>query len=480
MILAILMMAAAAAASPQDSSDPIPSVESVRVPTPAVAPPSDTNSFGGIFDLLSVLDADFELGPWKLRGYIQYDFAAYDQATAGPPETDFRRGPSGEAGLDARALNDGALLRRARFGGQGTIGRDVAYRAMFELGQESTPRVAEVWISYNRFKPYSIQVGAFPPPANMEDATSTDNALFLERATAANLARSFGAGDGRIGLTVRRSSQRGMAAVSLTGPVLDHAEDYSPRSAIVARVLQRVSHTPARSLYLGLSSNWVLEPSGKGASASRPPLPVRLEAAPEILVDDTPLIDTNFISAQRAHVWGMEFAAQQRNLLFQSEAFRFEVERQPDNGLSDPHFWGFYVQGAWQLTGEQRRFDPVRGAFWFPAPSRPLGGGGFGAVELALRYSRMNLNYRAGVEGNAPPPDGVRGGDQEIVSASLEWFPRRRFRVMLNALHVNVDRLNPASAENPEPFGPPPLTPPIGVRIGQSFNIFAIRGRYAF
>jgi phosphate-selective porin OprO/OprP len=51
---------------------------------------------------------------------------------------------------------------------------------------------------------------------------------------------------------------------------------------------------------------------------------------------------------------------------------------------------------------------------------------------------------------------------------------------MLNYLHVRVDRLNPADLADPEPFGPPPSTPPIGVQIGQTFDIMAVRLRYSF
>jgi phosphate-selective porin OprO/OprP len=50
---------------------------------------------------------------------------------------------------------------------------------------------------------------------------------------------------------------------------------------------------------------------------------------------------------------------------------------------------------------------------------------------------------------------------------------------MLHHLHVSVDRLNPARPTDPEPFGPPPASPPVGVQIGQSLNIVAIRARYS-
>jgi phosphate-selective porin OprO/OprP len=92
----------------------------------------------------------------------------------------------------------------------------------------------------------------------------------------------------------------------------------------------------------------------------------------------------------------------------------------------------------------------------------------------------MDLNYRAGDEGEPPPLGGVRGGDQQILGAALLWYPRPRVRLMINYLHVTVDRLNPAGDVDPEPFGPPPATPPVGVQIGQTLNILAVRARYSF
>jgi phosphate-selective porin OprO/OprP len=50
---------------------------------------------------------------------------------------------------------------------------------------------------------------------------------------------------------------------------------------------------------------------------------------------------------------------------------------------------------------------------------------------------------------------------------------------LLDYQHVSVDRLNPASVKNPEPFGPPPATPPIGVEVGQSLNIIALRSQFS-
>lgn len=459
---------------------PTPPLAVVEAPV-AVEPPKGP---ARPIDLLSVLDLDFHLGPWTFHGYLNVDGAAYDQAPEGPPEEDFRRGGirTGDP-LRARNLTDGSYLRRARFGGEGSIGDNLAYRAMFELGAEDTrgePRIAEVWVSYNRFAPYVIQAGAFPQPINMEDATSSDSTLFLERATAADLARSLGAGEGRIGVTLKRASKRWMAAVSLTGPQIDRAEDYSPRAAVVARFSRAVNLADGISTHVGLNGTYVLSPAKKQQSGALSGFPIRLLATPEVDVDDTPLIDTGDIFAKHASVFGVEFAAQRKNVFLQAEAFRFGAEREGTPGVKDPRFFGFYIEGSWIITGEARRFDQSRGAFWFPKARRPLGGGGWGAWELAFRYSRMDLNFHEGAAGEAPAPEGVRGGDQGIWAAALNWYPRPRVRLMAEYLHTTVDRLNPARPSDPEPFGPPPSTPPIGVQIGQTLNIAAVRVRYSF
>jgi phosphate-selective porin OprO/OprP len=469
---------AGAAATP-----PALAAEPPKTP-PAEAPAQGPSGLlAGPLKLLSVLDQDFSLGPWTFRGYVQFDAADYTQTPAGPAETDFRRGAIGSGDtLDARALADGSYLRKARLGGEGQWGEDLSYRAMFDIGgrdEQGEARIAEVWARYSRFAPYVLIVGAYPQLANMEDATSTDANPFLERATAANLARGLGGGDGRLGITVRRATRNWMTAVSLTGPALHEDDETSPRSAIIVRTSRAFYPDPDTSLHVGGSLIYVLSP-GHSQVDRGPGFGVRLQATPEVRVDDTPLLDTGDIVADHARVLGLEFAARRRNLFLQAEAFHFALERASTEILGDPRFFGFYVQGSWFLTGEARRFDQTRAVFGRPLTRRPLREGGWGAWELALRYSRMDANANAGAPGAPPPPGGVRGGDQTILNLALNWYPSDRTRLMLNAMHVRVDRLNPARPTDPEPFGPAPLTPPIGVQIGQTLDILALRLRYSF
>ncbi len=52
-------------------------------------------------------------------------------------------------------------------------------------------------------------------------------------------------------------------------------------------------------------------------------------------------------------------------------------------------------------------------------PSKPVGGGGLGAVQLNLRYDYLDLNNRA-----------LIGGQQNGYLASLIWTPAENFRLM--------------------------------------------------
>jgi phosphate-selective porin OprO/OprP len=106
--------------------------------------------------------------------------------------------------------------------------------------------------------------------------------------------------------------------------------------------------------------------------------------------------------------------------------------------------------------------------------------GGFGAWELAARYSRMDLDFMEGLQATAASAASVRGGDQSVMTLGLNWYPNPNIKVMMNYMLIDVDRLNPAGPVNTQPFGPSPNTPPIGVDIGQDLDVFALRTQFSF
>jgi phosphate-selective porin OprO and OprP len=422
----------------------------------------------------------------SLRALVQMDAAHYDQGAAGTLATDFRRGsvgvPPNRETDAARDLSDGAFFRRARIGVEGVINRAFSFKFVTEFGGSGTEgpaRINDAWIAYTGVVPFTVQFGAFSPASNLEDSTAPDDLLFMERSSSAELSRSMGGADGRTGLAVRYVGTRASGSLALTGRTVNDAEVPDSQSALVGRFAGLVATGPDFNVHLGANGTYVTRPADQGQSATGSRYAIRFRDRPEVRVDSTRLIDTGSIDADHAYAAGVEFAGNWRNWLLQGENFWYGIERRSST-LSNPSFSGYYLQGSWVLTGESHRYNPTTGSYQEPLPFVPFDGqGGRGAWELALRYSRIDLNHDAGVAGLVAPADGVRGGLQAITAIGINWYPNANIRFLLDYQHVNVDRLNPASVQNPEPFGPAPATPPVGVNIGQSLNVIALRSQFS-
>ena len=99
-------------------------------------------------------------------------------------------------------------------------------------------------------------------------------------------------------------------------------------------------------------------------------------------------------------------------------------------------FGGWYLSGSYVLTGETRKYRRTGGVFGEIKPVRSFhpSTGGWGALELALRYSSVDLNDKS-----------VRGGKERNVTVGLNWYLTRKIRFMGNYIYVNVkDRDEPS------------------------------------
>ena len=189
-------------------------------------------------------------------------------------------------------------------------------------------------------------------------------------------------------------------------------------------------------------------------------------------MDGTRLVSTGAIDAVHASTYGFEGAVQWRSLFVQGEYEHYGIERR-HSALSDPSFHGWYVEAGWVLTGERRRYNQNTFAFDAPPVDHPFDPvhGTIGAVELAVRYSDLDLNYDRGLAGTATPADGVRGGDQRIFSTAIDWYLNPIVRFVLEYQHVDVGRLSPSATT---------YATPVGAQIGQRYNTISIRSQLAF
>ncbi|MGE0116064.1 MAG: OprO/OprP family phosphate-selective porin [Steroidobacteraceae bacterium] len=432
-----------------------------------------------------------------IRALVQADSAHYSQDAAGPLATDYRRGSTGTTtpnreNNSARDLSDGTYFRRGRLGIEGTLNRDFNYNLTLELGgsgSEGAGKITNAWVSYTGFAPFTIQMGAFAPIAGLDDSIAPEDALFIEKAAPAEIARSLGGADGRTALAMRGSGARWMGSLALTGRTVADAEVYDAQNAVVARIAGLAVTSTDYHLHLGASGTYVLHPANAIDSASAIDLSsaryvLRFRNQPELRADSTRLIDTGNIDATHAYAAGAELAGNWRNWFFQGEHFWYGIERRLST-LSNPAFSGYYLEGSWMITGESRRYNMTNGSYQNPRPFVNVSSrGGWGAWELALRYSHTDMNYHEGIAGAATPADGVRGGVQNILTTGVNWYLNPNLKLVFNYLHIDVDRLNPSttafgSASSYPQAAPAGSSPPVGVQIGQTLNAYALRVQYS-
>lgn len=94
----------------------------------------------------------------------------------------------------------------------------------------------------------------------------------------------------------------------------------------------------------------------------------------------------------------------------------------PRVGLQNAIFDGFYVETAYFLTGDKQNFNYDEGEFTRVRPKSNKG-----AIELAARYSTLNLNANLD-DINNPISVGlgnvVTGGSGALYSLGLTWWAK--------------------------------------------------------
>ena len=464
------------------------------------APPAVNTSLDGGKLVISSADKQFTFAP---RALLQFDAADYDQAEPGPFATDLRRDGAavGSPSVDmthARDLKDGDVFRRARLGFEGTAYGDFSYRMLFDFGGsgvENSGQLYEGWAQYAGLKPFAVRVGAFRPSEGLEDQTTPSDLMFLDRPGSTDTAGGLAASDTRTAVQVFGYGDRWFASADVTGRAIGvistgtasaTAQSYGDQLGFVGRV----GFTPLKGddwrLYVGAHGSYVSEPpnaSGPSTAVTGvTPISSRVIAfndTPEMRVDGTKLVNTGNIDAKDAGTEGLEFAVQKQNLFLQAEYENMFVDRSDIH--SSPSFSGWYVEGSWFVTGEARRYSASAASFGLPVVAHPFNprSGQWGAVELAVRYSDLDLNYDAGAARTLPTVDAVRGGDQKIFTAGVNWYLNSLFRLTGEYQHVTIDRLSPCTTATATSCSTVWLTP-AGAQIGQSYDAFAFRSQVSF
>jgi phosphate-selective porin OprO/OprP len=383
-----------------------------------------------------------------ITGRLHLDVGAYDYR----PNTAF---------TNPQRLNDGVNARRARLGVVGTFARDFEFGLILDGGgtTDGTASLNQAFLIYRGFKSFhnlAIEGGYIDVPYTLDEATSSNNIMFLERAAPNVVATSINAGDSRSALGLRMNEAWWWAGAYVTGPTTGTGVNHSQRQPLGAtgRLVFVPINSKEGSLLIGGDVSYLAQTAGAPnvynlTLSDR--IEVRIDPASNALLSTGAL--TNVDSAL---VLSAEAAAQVGSFYAQGEYYDYTVQRKFGQGES--HFNGGYAQASFMLTGEARKYSAAAGAYGGINPKNPVDflTGGWGAWEIAGRYSYVNLN-----DTDAPPA--IRGGRLQNTTVGLNWYATQNVRFMFNWIHGKVYKRDALSRD-----------------VGASYDVYAARMQFAF
>lgn len=332
-----------------------------------------------------------ETGPIKLNlgGRIHLDAAVFEN-----PST-------GETGITD------ANFRRARLELSGQIGESVSFRVDREFARNSAGW-RNVWLQIEPARNVTIRGGNFTVPFSSEDLQSSNTMPLTERSLASALAPGLG-----LGGALSAHGKRWSASAGYFTDPLDNEE---------GRTVERGRGEAGRLTFLPIRSGDTIVHVGLAGERRnfRATEALRFSADPGSRLAPTLMRTGGIGDLDTMTAWTGEAAVSFGPVLAQAHATGVKIDRMLG---SHSNFDGQTVQASWLITGGRYDYSESQGVFNGPRLRK-----GGGAVELAARYSRLDLT------------DGtIVGGDGRAITAGANWYVNRNFRVMLDYTDSHVD-----------------------------------------
>lgn len=344
-------------------------------------------------------------------------------------------------------IQDGADFRRARMSANGAVTENFNYFFQMDFAFPGRPTFTDVWGELTKVPVLgNVRFGQWKQPFSLEVVSSFRYTTFPERSVLFQAFTPFR--HIAIGMYDWAQNERMTWAASVYRPGQDQFGDQIADSGGYAGV-GRITGLPwydeecggSRYLHLGGAYNYVA-PAGRttrfrtipeyfiGETAGVTPTGTSGIAVPGNINGVPFFVDTKSFAVNHYHLYGTELLWVEKQFSLQTE-FQF-MQATRTNGVT-AYFPGMYVTGGYFLTGEHRPYLKKAGAIDRIKVLRNLGshddcGCGWGAVELAARYSYIDLNSQD-----------IQGGRMNDVTLGLNWYLNSYVKVQLNYIRSLLD-----------------------------------------
>ena len=319
-------------------------------------------------------------------------------------------------------------FRRARIYLSGTAWEHWDWKFQFDLedADDSSMSIEDAFIKYRSWDPASITVGQRKAPFSLSALTSSKYITFIERSAPSDLftSESIGIGGRSPGITLENAGKNHTLA---GGFYLMRQRSGNEADSISERKIDDGWGVTGRLTWLPVNvSGKQLVHAGAAFGYKHYPNKTvnRFRVRPGVSEGDRIVDSDGSIAAddflgmnlEAAGIWG-PFSAS-------AEYYYGDFDGTGATGATDME--GFYVQGSYFLTGENRRYK--NGAFTSVKVKDPVGGGGWGGWEVGLRYSSTDLGAGVGADS---------GG---VLTAALNWYVNNNMMFKLNYVKTFCDK----------------------------------------
>ncbi|PCI33059.1 MAG: hypothetical protein COB60_08450 [Flavobacteriaceae bacterium] len=331
----------------------------------------------------------------KFGGRIMYDmgfFSLNDEA-----ETN---------GYTLKSSN-GTELRRARFFTSGTIYKNVDFKLQVDFaGGEVT--LKDAFITLKKLPVGNLRVGHFKEPFRLEALTSSKYFTFMERATLISMLdeRSSGA------MLFDQFSNKKMSWQIGVFRGADASSDKKVANgdyAVTARVAGLVLKEDQNLVHLGFGYSY-RKPQEDHTYGYK--------VRPETHISNKYIV-TSVLDVDNINLMNVEAAWVANSFSLQGEFLKAKV-----NAFVDQDFSSYYLQASYFITGEKRVYKNSLVGFGRVKPLKNFGDNGYGALQVALRYSYI---------------DGLNSDQMSNVTAGINWHLNPATRVMVNYVISNIE-----------------------------------------
>lgn len=326
---------------------------------------------------------------------------------------------------DARAIRG----RQVFLGIEGKLNNYIAYKAEGGWVNGGTPTWDDVVIEFKPNDMTSLMVGNIKA-AGLENLTSTRFTTFMDRGPFGD----FGPDSYLLSAVAKVNGMNWTVTGAVQGDSINSTDLTASADPTTADVKERLGYTGRVSyapilndemkVHLGASIRY--RDHGTEAAfnyQSRPNTNFGSRFINTGAIGDTDL------------TWALESAAIYKNFSVQAEYANIKVDRfnTAPSANGDPDLKVGYVFASFWPTGEMRNYDATKGEFGRPKILSPITSGGWGGVELAVRYDYADLSDA--YDTLAVKPASTTAGKYTAWTAGINYYPTGYVRFQANYTH---------------------------------------------